>query len=413
MKKYITKIRIALVTLLALFLSNVVHPQSGCTDPQATNYDEIAVDNDGSCLYGLSSQVLNQLYLLSPANPNLAENSALELNENGDIWILNDGGAPPVIMLLEASTGFLMQSVDVSNATNVDWEELAQSPDHLYIGDFGNNLSGDRDDLIIYRLLKSDLSSDVIVSVTAEVINFIYPEQGEPVFSPLDSTKYDCESMIWLDDEIHLFTKNWLDFETSHYVIPDVPGTHEAQLVESFDVNGLITAADITEDGTIVLLGYDAIGSSFLWLLWDYQPGLFFSGNKRRIELGLVLNNGQTEGLIFSSPDAGYVSSEHFFFGDFINVPAQLMTFDIGDYFTGISEPIKNTYRFWPVPTSEVLYSNLIFDYEVEIYTAEGERLANNNFHNGEMNVSHLTSGSYVLKISELQLSYRFIKVGL
>lgn len=405
----LTNIRIAGTLIISLFMSMLSSAQSGCTDPLALNFDEFAVDNDGSCEYPVTTQGLPLVYGLSEANPNLNENSGLETDQNGDIWILNDGGFPPVFMGLQEATGWLQQTVNVTNATNVDWEDMAQSPTHLFIADVGNNSSGDRDNLVIYKVALSDLPSDAILDVEAESIYFSYPEQGLPQTSPVDSTHWDCEAIIWLDDYIHLFTKDWITYETRHYRIPDAPGTYDAELVESFDAGGLITAADINEDGTIVLLGYTLIGQNFMWVLWDYSGDELFSGNKRRIEFGLAIEHGQTEGIIFSDLLSGYVSSERFVLGQFINVAPRLMSFSIEDYFTGIQEPQEVSMKLWPNPVNDVLS----FDYPLMlryiIIDSEG-KICDEGLSSGQISVGELSAGSYLIQFPEVGAVGRFSK---
>ena len=44
--------KILLLTIMAVFLNSCVELRiDGCTDPCATNFDPLADDNDGSCLY--------------------------------------------------------------------------------------------------------------------------------------------------------------------------------------------------------------------------------------------------------------------------------------------------------------------------------------------------------------------------
>ena len=72
-----------------------------------------------------------------------------------------------------------------------------------------------------------------------------------------------------------------------------------SQLVDAFDAEGLITAADVALDGTVVLLGYAGL-EVFMWLLFDHPQGAFFQGNKRRIELGSIGANSQAEAIVYT-----------------------------------------------------------------------------------------------------------------
>ena len=56
---------------------------------------------------------------------------------------------------LNVTNGNVSRTVTIQNAANVDWEDICTDDDYIYIGDFGNN-SGNRTNLRIYKVLKSD-----------------------------------------------------------------------------------------------------------------------------------------------------------------------------------------------------------------------------------------------------------------
>src|SRR5207237_534147 len=112
-----------------------------------------------------------------------------------------------------------------------------------------------------------------------EVINYTYSDQVQPpVASSANATKYDCEAMIVDGGKIHLFSKNWVDATSTHYVINSVAaGTYVANVVETLATNYLVTAADKPlGENVIVLLGYQAsgLGNHYMHLLSDYSGGL-------------------------------------------------------------------------------------------------------------------------------------------
>ncbi len=251
----------------------------------------------------------------------LQESSGLILADN-QLWTLNDAGNSATLYRIDSLDGSLLQRLPIGNAVNTDWEELAQDDTHIYIGDFGNNF-GNRSDLSIYKINKSALNTDTAL---AEQINFEFSDQTDFSSRPNDND-YDCEAFFVYQDSLHLFSKNWVNGFTRHYTLPTTPGDHIAQLRDSLEVFGLITAADIDEDGVVALLGYSGL-SNFMWLLFDYQETRFFSGNKRVIALGSVLANGQTEGLAFRGQGYGYISSEGISqFG--VNIPPKLQAFSV------------------------------------------------------------------------------------
>jgi hypothetical protein len=47
------------------------------------------------------------------------------------------------------------KKIKLNGVKNNDWEELTQDKTHFYLGDFGNNASGNRTDLTIYKIAKT------------------------------------------------------------------------------------------------------------------------------------------------------------------------------------------------------------------------------------------------------------------
>lgn len=296
------KAKILISSLIICLSIACANAQPGCTDPQALNFDPSAAQNDGSCNYPPTTYLPELVVELSPT---ITEASGLAYF-NEKLWLHQDGGAGAVLYVMDTLTGQQSASYVLGTIENTDWEDLAEDADNLYIGDFGNN-SGDRTNLRIYK--KSKISLDA-GPTGADIINFSFSDQTD--FSPAyNATNFDCEAMLVLGDSIHIFTKRWLDKTTHHYLLPTTAGTHVAQLRDSFDTGFLVTAADISEDGTIVLLGYDGNTSvTSMLLLWDYPGTQIFGGNKRKISLGNALNMSQAEGLTFSSNTDGFICSE-------------------------------------------------------------------------------------------------------
>lgn len=134
----------------------------------------------------------------------LTELSGLEFINDTLLVALNDGGDDPVLYFLNLE-GKLLHRALVSNAKNVDWEDMAYDGQRfLYVGDFGNN-KNKRKDLAIYKVDLSNWRKAVVLP--SEKISFRYPDQY--AFPPPDSLKFfDCEGMIYFQDSLFLFTKS-------------------------------------------------------------------------------------------------------------------------------------------------------------------------------------------------------------
>ncbi|MFN0189828.1 MAG: PKD domain-containing protein [Bacteroidia bacterium] len=333
-----------LVGILLCFVFNAQAQVPGCTDPQANNYNASATINNGSCTY-----IATNLPLTDKTNlptPLLNESSGLTFLD-GKLWSFSDSGNPNDIYRIDTVTNTIFQTVDVSNASNVDWEDMASNNDYLFVGDFGNN-NGNRQDLKIYRINKSALTPTT-TSVTASIINFSFSDQTSFVSNPTNHN-FDCEAMIFLNDSIHLFSKNWVDFQTKHYVIPNSPGTHVAQLRETLNTGFLVTGATVQQYGVISLIGYLRTGTKpvSLYMLYDYKNNLFFNGNKRKFDLSTQNVYGQVEGVEFFNSSLAFVTNELYTTG--ANVPAKLRTFNIAAY-------LPSAFLF-PKPTANFIVSN-------------------------------------------------------
>jgi hypothetical protein len=253
---------------------------------------------------------------------------------NGQLWTHNDSGNPPEIFQVDSMNGSILRTVVIRNSVNKDWEGMAQDDSNMYIGDFGNN-SGDRKDLKILKIVKPDLFNLAKDTVEAGYIHFFYPDQT--FFAPaFNKNNFDCEAFFFYDDSLHLFSKDWADLQTRHYVVPAEPGWYKARLVEKYPADGLITDASVNQKGNIVLLGYkNTSGRSYIcfaWLFSGYNGSEFFSGNRRRIELGSALHLGQSEGIVLKNDNTGWISSESIQLGWFIE-PAKLFRFDFGKFY--------------------------------------------------------------------------------
>jgi hypothetical protein len=254
------------------------------------------------------------------------ESSGMELNDNNQIWTLNDSGGKPELYLCD-TTGRLIRTLKIANAKNRDWEDLTQDDrGNYYIGDFGNNNNG-RKDLTIYKIPNPDrVRADF---VRAQTITFSFEDQTA-FPPPRDQLNFDCESVIWKDGHLYLFSKHrTFPMRTNLYRLPDAPGDYVAQKISSFQTSGpdetdlfnhWISAADISPDGTKVCI----ISSGKMWIFYDFEGDDFFSGQHRRIDLS---SSSQREAIVFVSNTSVYMTDEEWFGG----IGRNLYVFDISN----------------------------------------------------------------------------------
>lgn len=269
-------------------------------------------------------------YQLGELNPSMNETSGLQWIQ-GRLFSINDSGNSAEIQEINPENGVLIRKIKVTNVPNVDWEDLAASSTHLFIGDFGNNV-GNRTDL---KILKISIPALLAQSeVAAEVMEFSYPDQRD--FSGVNANhNFDCEAMIFWENQLHLFSKNRGDGRTKRYTLAASAEKQVAALAESVDAEGLITGADVSPDGkNVVLLGYENQGISARSFLWTFASvsGSVFSGSGSRFFLGSPASLGQTEGISIDSEMEVTISGERISFGG-LTVPPKVFKVDLAGIF--------------------------------------------------------------------------------
>jgi len=293
---------------------------AGCPDPAANNYNNLATVNDGSCIY-------NNVSLTPTLNANLNttvnETSGL-LYFNQQIFTHNDSGGEPILYTIDSTTGGILATDTLINAKNVDWEDITQDDKFIYIGDFGNNSKGNRQNLRIYRVKKADVKNKT--SFKASIIKFSYSDQTDFTPKSNNNTNFDCEALIAYGDSLFLFSKDWVDNKTRLYKLPKLPGTYIAQNIGELNVQGLITGAEvIPAKRVIVLTAYSGTLAPFIYLLYDFTGNRFFDANKRKVGI----NQGflQMEGICAVSNTWFHISNERF--SNILTVPAKLQAIDL------------------------------------------------------------------------------------
>ncbi|MCF8237411.1 MAG: hypothetical protein K9I85_04590 [Saprospiraceae bacterium] len=312
------------VVVYMLFVHVLVGQTPGCTDPLAKNYQPMATVNDGSCMYVATSVAPDQTYDL-PAT--VAETSGL-IRWNGTLWTHNDD-SDTQLFALEEPDGDIIQECLLTGVINQDWEDIDQDESWIYIGDFGNNNAGNRQNLHILRVEKATLCSG---QPKIDTLWFQYEDQTDFGDQGSNTTDFDCEAMVVGTDSIYLFTKQWTSLGTAVYTLPKQLGDHEAKYKTTYPVNGLITGATWLEDKNLLALcGYSPILQPFLFLCYDYSDTDFFSGNKRRLELTLPFH--QIEGITTADGLNYALTNERF--TQVLMVPQRLHEINLNAYLEG------------------------------------------------------------------------------
>jgi len=299
----------------------------GCTDPRANNLVPGATENDGSCTY-------DQVWLVPVKtlvmDEKLSGTSGL-ISWNGRVWTHNDYDDTQ-LYALDTATAEIVGETLLPEVGNSDWEDIAQDGEYIYVGDFGNNASGNRTDLHILRV---EMASLISGSPSIDTLWFSYSDQEDLSPAQANQTDFDCEAMVVSASRIYLFTKQWLSGQTTLYVLPKEPGTHVAQKKEDFNIQGLVTGATLLDSEKLLMLcGYTGILQPFVYLFYDYGGEDFFSGNKRRVHIQIPFL--QVEGITSSDGLTCFLSNESFVLEPASNLPQQLLRLDLsgllGDY---------------------------------------------------------------------------------
>ena len=237
-------------------------------------------------------------YKIATLSDSLKETSGLTFLKD-KLYTLNDGGNTNEIFEIDKNSGKILSKLKI-NFPNKDWEAITSDDEDFYIGDFGNN-AGSRKDLAIYKTdFKGNYSKN----------SFNYSAQDDFSTRYL-SHNYDAEAMIFLNEKIHVFSKEWSSKNISHYIV-DVQNSENQSLVslESFHAGFVITDAAYFE-GKLYVVGYTRKAKVYMMIFEGNSEGLFFSKPLKKYKLGSFLSIGQVEGIAVNK-DGIYISNEDF-----------------------------------------------------------------------------------------------------
>lgn len=215
-------------------------------------------------------------------------------------WTLNDSGCNNRIFPFN-SKGELYRAewykekdggIFIGNAINIDWEEMAIDNDgNIYVCDTGNNFNT-RKDLAIH-VIKDPLPHATGNTTSFQTIKFFYPEQNE---FPAVPNNYDCEAVFWAKKKLYLLTKHRADTQTHLYRFDslDELKINPITRIGTFEIGGMVTAADASIDGTkLAVLTYNNV-----WI-FEAENGDYFNGKIS----WLPINANQCEAICFDGDD--------------------------------------------------------------------------------------------------------------
>ncbi len=194
-------------------------------------------------------------------------------------WTLNDSGDKNRIFpftrdgkVLRAEWYKEQAGVYIGDAVNIDWEDMATDNEgNLIIGACGNNGNARRD-LAIY-IFKDPFPEFTGTTRILKKIPFYYPEQTE---YPAKIRNFDSEAVFCAFGNIYLLTKHRDDENTCLYRFDSMDPLKENPVTEigTFNIRGMVTAADATPDGKkLAVLTYKAI-----WV-FESDTDDYFNGN--------------------------------------------------------------------------------------------------------------------------------------
>ncbi len=274
------------------------------------------------------------------------ESSGIVITAPDRIWSHEDSNNENQIFCFD-TTGALLRTLTVENATNVDWEDLTRdNQGRFYINDAGNN-DNDRKNLAIYRIPNPETVTGT--TVRAEVITFSFPDQK--LFPPPQSNRnFDIEALIWHNDSLFLFSKNRSIPQNGYckmYKIPANPGQYVAKLADSIylgNTNDLarVTAADLHPiTGELMLLT-----ATRLLSFKNYQGSQFLRGIMT--EYVFPSRPGQNEGLAFVTYSLLYMTEE-----GGLNIPGNLYEIRLPASITSSDAETPFKISIYPNPANE------------------------------------------------------------
>lgn len=241
-------------------------------------------------------------YRVSILDKSVEETSGLQFY-NGSLYTINDSGNSPELFELNKENGKVITTIKLP-FKNTDWEAITADENAIYIADSGNNY-GNRKTLKIFRV--PVMEGKLKVENYSE-IPFYYPEQND-YSNQSHYHDFDCESMAYIDRQLHLFTKEWKSKKTAHYILSvNEKEKQPAKKLEDFDLGYLATDVSYY-NGKLYMVGYTKKAKVYLTVFTKNEQGFFFANKAQKYFLGGAGKLGQVEGIEVNK-DGLFISAE-------------------------------------------------------------------------------------------------------
>ncbi len=326
--------------------------------------------------------------LLTPLPFEVTETSGV-ICLNNRLITHNDSANEPMLFEIDSVTGNVLRTVTVTNVPNIDWEDIAFDDTYIYIGDFGNQ-AGNRTNLRVLQILRSDYFEIENDDVSAEIIAFNYADQTDFTTAQF-ATKYDAEALISYGDSLYIFTKDWLNYNTTIYALAKNPGNYTIYKRDSIAFTALVTGADINESTGELMLSCYNIPVPFALLVSNFSGTAFSQGTIESIPLPIPAGYSfQLEAVCRAGSGVYYFTAEGGAFGN-----AGLYKLNLNPNL--ISERQQSQFLIYPNPTSDFVIISTANAVNVFIYSMHGKlvKTATSN----TISVSDLPKGIYFIDI--------------
>lgn len=332
----------------------------------------------------LAQNIIPSLVAPLPYVVNESSGLALTPSSGAHVWTHNDSGGLPEIYRIDTN-GIWLQTIFLKNTTAVDFEDITKDAEgNLFIGDIGDNEIA-RQNYFINKIPAVDLA--IGDSIVPKQISFIYPNQQS----------YDCEAFFHCEQSLFLFTKTHVQGEyTKLFSLPDSCGTYTATLIDSFYFSSPITAADINQNGTMVLL----LSYGKIYFLSSFNPPNFFSGNNLAFNIPL----SQTEGIAFINDAEAFITDEKF-----MGAGGNLYYFEITPLIAANDqkEPENESVIIYPNPSDGIInFESRVAVYSIDIMDRQGKLV----YHQSDENWPSCMSEKKIKYPAELSKGIYFLR---